>query len=55
MSPHDDTILNVDPLVSHQDVTTIMRLLSDIQRDTEKIRRLLEDDDAEEETSEDDR
>jgi len=50
----DNTILMVEPVVSHQDVTTIMRLLSDIQRDTEKIRRLLEDESGEEEASEDD-
>jgi hypothetical protein len=36
------------------DVTTIMRLLADTQRDVRVIRNLLEDDDGEEETPEDD-
>ena len=34
--------------MSHSDVTTIMRLLSDIQQDVAKIREILEDDDEEE-------
>jgi hypothetical protein len=38
-----------------QDVTTVMRLMDDIQRDVELIRRLLSDeDDDEEEASEND-
>ena len=35
--------------MEHRDVTTIMRLLSDIQVDVNEIRRLLEEDDGEEE------
>ena len=36
------------------DVTTIMRLLADIQEDVRFIRNVLEDEDGEEEASEDD-
>jgi hypothetical protein len=43
-----------EPLISHNDVTTIMGLLGDIQRDVRVIRELLEDDDGEEEPPEDD-
>lgn len=39
----------MEPLISHADVTTIMRLLGDIQRDVERIRILLEGDNGEEE------
>jgi hypothetical protein len=39
----------VEPPISHQDVTTIMRLLGDIQEDVRAIRGLLEEDDGEEE------
>lgn len=42
----------MQPVVSHQDVTTIMRLLGDIQRDIERIRLLLEEDHGEEEEPE---
>jgi hypothetical protein len=42
------------PLISHGDVTTIMRLLADIQNDVRLIRNLLEEDDGEEEAPEDD-
>jgi hypothetical protein len=46
----------VEPPISHGDVTTIMRLLADIQGDVRRIRRLLEEeeDDGEEEAAEDD-
>jgi phage host-nuclease inhibitor protein Gam len=44
----------VEPLISHQDVTTIMRLLADIQRDVVRIRQVLEDEDGEEEAPKDD-
>jgi hypothetical protein len=45
----------VEPPISHQDVTTIMGLVGDIQRDVREIRLLLEEeDDGEEETPEDD-
>jgi hypothetical protein len=42
--------------ISHQDVTTIMRLLGDIQEDVRAIRDLLEDEngEGEEEAPEDD-
>jgi hypothetical protein len=47
---------SVEPPIGHQDVTTIMRLLGDIQSDVRTIRILLEEDDgeAEEEAPEDD-
>jgi hypothetical protein len=35
--------------ISHQDVTTTMRLLGEIQNDVRAIRLLLEEDDGEEE------
>ena len=38
----------VEPTISHRDVTTIMRLLDDMQRDVKRIRLILEDDDGEE-------
>jgi hypothetical protein len=45
----------VEPPIQHRDVTTIMRLLSDIQVDVREIRELLEEDeDGEEETLEND-
>jgi hypothetical protein len=46
----------VEPPISHQDVTTVMRLLGDIQEDVRGIRDLLEEEDGEgqEETHEDD-
>jgi hypothetical protein len=40
--------------IDHRDVTTIMGLLGDIQHDVARIRRMLEDEDGEEETAEDD-
>ena len=43
----------MDPLISHQDVTTIMRLLADIRSDVVRIRQLLEEENGEEEASED--
>jgi hypothetical protein len=48
-----------DPLIEqpidHRDVTTIMALLGDIQADVHVIRRLLEEEDGEEEAPQDDR
>jgi hypothetical protein len=44
----------VDPLISHQDVTTIMALLGDIKANVVRIRRVLEEANGEEEASEDD-
>jgi hypothetical protein len=46
--------LTIEPLIDHNDITTIMRLLADIQQDVRGIRELLEDDDGEEEASEND-
>ena len=40
--------------IEHRDVTTIMRLLGDIQIDVRRIRNVLEEDDGEEEAPEDD-
>ena len=42
------------PIATHQDVTTVMELLADIRDEARWIRQLLEDDDGEEETEEDD-
>lgn len=42
----------MEPPVSHGDVTTIMRLLADVRDDVAVIRRLLEDEDGEEEVDE---
>jgi hypothetical protein len=39
----------MEPPIEHQDVTTIMALISDIQADVRRIRNLMEDDDGEEE------
>jgi DNA-binding transcriptional MerR regulator len=45
----------VEPPIEHRDVTTIMRLLSDIQVDVREIRELLEEnEDGKEETLEND-
>jgi hypothetical protein len=44
----------IEPLIAHQDITTVMRLLADIQVDVRQIRNLLEEDDGEEEAPEDD-
>jgi hypothetical protein len=41
--------LPVEPPISHRDVTTIMGVLGDIREEVIKIRRLLEEDDGEEE------
>jgi hypothetical protein len=35
----------VEPPISHRDVTTIMRLIGDVQLDVHAIRLLLEDED----------
>jgi hypothetical protein len=51
----DRTICFIEPPIDHSDVTTIMRLLGDVQTDVRIIRELLEDEDGEEaEDSEDD-
>jgi hypothetical protein len=51
----DATMWRVEPPIEHRDVTTIMRLLSDIQVDVHEIRELLEEDEGgEEETLEND-
>jgi hypothetical protein len=44
----------LEPPIDHRDVTTIMGLLGDIQHDVVRIRRLLEDEDGQEEAAEDD-
>jgi hypothetical protein len=36
-----------EPLLSHQDVTTIMSAIARIQEDVQRIRELLEEDDGE--------
>ena len=41
--------LGVESPIEHRDVTTIMRLLGDVQADVRRIRNLLEDEDGEEE------
>lgn len=48
--------LNVmeQPIATHRDVTTVMELLADIRDEARSIRQLLEDEDGEEETEEDD-
>ena len=43
-----------EPVATHEDVTTIMRLVADIYDETKRIRWLLEDEDGEEEAQEDD-
>jgi hypothetical protein len=42
----------IEPPIEHRDVTTIMTLLSYIREDVRQIRRLLEEDDGEEEAPE---
>lgn len=44
-SVHDGTL---EPPIEHRDVTTIMRMIGDIQGDVLRIRSLLEDEDGEE-------
>jgi hypothetical protein len=44
----------VEPPIGHQDVTTIMKLLGDIQNDVRAIRVLLEEEDGEEEEAPED-
>jgi len=39
----------MEPPISHTDVTTVMRLLGDVQHDVHRIVELLEEDDGEEE------
>jgi hypothetical protein len=43
---------SIEPPIEHRDVTTIMGLLGDIKEDVREIRRLLEDEDGEEEEPE---
>ena len=43
------TITAAEPPIEHRDVTTIMRLIGDIQLDVSRIRELLEDEDGDEE------
>jgi hypothetical protein len=47
--PHARDDRYIEPLINHRDVTTIMALVADIQRDVRRIRNLLEDDNGEEE------
>ena len=42
----------MEPLISHGDITTIMRVLADIREDVNGILKLLEDEDGEEEAHE---
>jgi hypothetical protein len=42
------------PVATHEDVTTIMAILGDIRVEARTIRRLLEDDNGEQETEDDD-
>jgi hypothetical protein len=51
-SSHDPLI---EQPIDRRDVTTIMALLGDIQTDVHAIRRLLEEEDGEEEAPQDDR
>ena len=44
----------VEPPIEHRDVTTIMGLIGDIQLDVAVIRRLLEDEDGQEEEAPED-
>ena len=44
----------MEPLISHGDVTTIMRVLGDIREDVFVIRNLLEEENGEAEAPEDD-
>jgi hypothetical protein len=45
-------IRRVEPLISHTDVTTVMRLIAEIRTDARAIRQSVEDDDGEEEDPE---
>ena len=45
----------IEQPIDHRDVTTSMALLGDIQTDVHAIRRLLEEEDGEEEAPQDDR
>jgi hypothetical protein len=49
---HED--FGIEPPIEHRDVTTIMGLLGDIQADVRVIRKMLEDDDGEEEEAPED-
>ena len=42
-----------EPIATHEDVTTIRALLGDIHEEAQRIRRILEDEDGEEETEDD--
>jgi hypothetical protein len=48
----DDALIELP--IEHRDVTTIMGLLGDIQHDVARIRRLLEDEDGQEEEAPED-
>jgi hypothetical protein len=48
-SPSRGDDRGVETPIEHRDVTTIMGLLGDIQADVRRIRRLLEDENGEEE------
>ena len=52
--PFGTLTVMVQPIATHRDVTTVMELLADIRDVARWIRRLLEDEDGEEETEEDD-
>ena len=41
--------VRIEPPISHHDVMTIMGVLGDIRQDVNAIRRVLEEDDGEEE------
>lgn len=47
-------MLFIESPIEHRDVTTIMGLLGDIQHDVARIRRLLEDEDGQEEEAPED-
>lgn len=47
-------LTGLEPPIEHRDVTTIMRLLGDIQNDVARIRWLLEDQDGQEEEAPED-
>lgn len=43
--------MDPEPVLTHQDVTTIIGMIAAIQRDVESIRQLLEEDDDDDEDS----
>ena len=44
--------MEAEPVISHEDVTTLMGMIGDIQADVAAIKRLLSEDDGEEEEEE---